>query len=371
MLLKILGDKKWHEMDALISQVGKKLNVPPRKMPAMYGPTHQAKSRLKKRGLVKVEYRGGPVAITDLGVRHLSPNPPVAMPEAVWMATAILHRDHGADELFTAGQIADVVADKNLCAKPPSRAGLQAAITGTCVANTNAGSANHRLLYRAKPGKYRLYHKGDDYHKSRKGGMTHPGPKGLSPGHKDLVQWYKDIYNKRAIGDGQVVKRLASGPESPALAFRASLRYSKRTRSADSELEYAAARVIAGFLNSGDGDLLIGVGDQGQLLGLGDDFSTFSGGGRPSVDAFVQRLASVIDDHLGEGARANITINMVQVDGKDICHCSVAKSSSPAYLLYRKKGEPPQQQFIIRTADTTRHLIVEDAVEYILKHFHR
>ena len=250
VLLNVLKDGRRHNMDYIIVKVCKKMDVPPRKARHMHKPTQQAKSLLKKRGLVEVEYYGGPVTITPTGMRHLSRNPSLTMPEAVWIAAAILHKDYGADELFTVGQIAGTVADRNIYSKPPSKTSLQTAITGTCVANANAASANHRLLYRAKPGKYRLYHKGDDYHKSRRGGLTCPKPNNLPPKYKELVKWYKEIYNKREMGDAQVVRKLIAKPESDVLEFKSSLRYNKRERRVDCELEYAVAKTIAGFLNA-------------------------------------------------------------------------------------------------------------------------
>ena len=363
VLLNMLKDGRRRSMDYIIDRVCKKMDVPQREAVHMYGPTHKAKSLLKKRGLVEVEYRGGPVAITPLGMRHLSRNPSLTMPEAVWIATAILHKDHGADELFTVGQIADTVADRSVYSKPPSKTSLQTAITGTCVANTNAASANHRLLYRAKPGKYRLYHKGDDYHKSRKGGLTCPKPDSLPPKYRELVKWYKKIYNKREMGDGQVLKKLITRPESDVLEFKSSLRYSKKERRVDCELEYAVAKAIAGFLNAKGGDILIGIDGHGALVGLADDFSTFKSRPQP-VDSFQRHLVNVIDNYLGHSAHAGITIKMVQVDGKDACHCVVSRSPSPVYL-----GGKRGQEFAIRAGNTTKSLGIEEAVKYIQRRF--
>lgn len=365
VLLRILGDGRRHDMDFLIRKTCEKMDVSTRNIDQMYKPIHHAKSMLKKLGFVKVEYHGGPVIITPSGKKSLSHNPSVTMAEAAWIATAILHRDYGADELFTVGQIADMVDDRKIYTKPHSKTSLQTAITGTCVANTNATSANHRLLYRAKQGRYRLYHKGDDHHKSRKGGLTCPKPNDLPSKYKGLVKWYKDIYNKREMGDGQVVKRLASKPESDTLEFKSSLRYSKKGHCVDNKLEDEVARTIAGFLNSKGGNLLIGVDDHGTLLGLEDDFGTLGRRHQP-VDDFQQRILTIIDNQLGRAAHLNITIKMVQVEGKDICHCIVSKSPTPTYL--DRKGEP--QQFLVRNVNTTRPLNIKDAVTHILKHFH-
>ena len=345
-------------MDSLIRRVGKKIDVPPRNMKRLYKPMLSAKSMLKKQGFLEVKYFGGPVRITPTGKKELLKNPDITLPAAVWIATAILHRDHGADELFTPEQIVDKVAKK----RTYNRQSLQTTISSVCVANTDAYSTNHRMLYRVKPGKYRLYHKDDDYHKSRKGGITCPKTKDIPAKYKSLVKWYKEIYNKRKMGDGQVIKKLLSKPESQTLEFKSSLRYDRQTRQINHALEFGVAKTLAGFLNSRGGDLLIGVDDHHGKLGLQDDFSTFPKRHQPA-DVFQQHLTNVIDKYLGTGAHANISIEMVNVDGKDLCHCVAQESTEPVYL------NSDDQYFFIRAGSTTKSLNIEDAVKYIRASF--
>lgn len=358
VLLKALGDGRWHKTDSLIRHVSKKFDVPPRSMMRLYKPMLGAKSMLKKQGFLEVKYFGGPVRITPAGKKELLKNPDVTLPAAVWIATATLHRDHGADELFTPEQIVEKVPNKRIYNKQS----LQTTISSVCVANTSAYSTNHRMLYRVKPGRYRLYHNGDDYHKSRKGGITCPKAKDIPSKYKDLVKWYKEIYNKRKMGNGQVIKKLLSKPESQTLEFKSSLRYDKRTRQINHVLEFEVAKTLAGFLNSRGGDLLIGVDDHHGKLGLHDDFSTFGKRYQPA-DVFQQHLTNVIDKYLGTGAHASISIEMVQVDGKDLCHCIAQKSTEPVYL----NGDT--QYFFIRAGSTTKSLNIEDAVKYIRASF--
>ena len=355
VLLKSLGDGRWHGMDSLIHRVGRKMDVPTRSMKYVYKPLLSAKSMLKKQGYLEVKYFGGPVRITPAGKKELLKNPDVTLPTAVWIATATLHRDHGADELFTPEEIVDKVDNKRVYNKQS----LQTTISSVCVANTSAYSTNHRMLYRVKPGKYRLYHNGDDYHKSRKGGITCPRAKDIPSKYKDLVKWYKEIYNKRRMGDGQVIKKLLLKPESQTLEFKSSLRYDKRTHQINHDLEFDMAKTLAGFLNSRGGDLLIGVDDHRGRLGLYDDFSTFGNRHHPA-DVFQQHITNIIDKYLGTGAHAYISIEMVQVDGKDLCHCIAQKSTEPVYL---NNGDA--QYFFIRAGSTTKRLNIEDAVKYI------
>ena len=244
VLLKVLGDGRWHKMDSLLHRVGKKMDVPSRSMKSLYKPMLSAKSMLKKQGFLEVKYFGGPVRITPAGKKELLKNPDVTLPVAVWIATATLHRDHGADELFTPEQIVDKVDNRRIYNKQS----LQTTISSVCVANTNAYSTNHRMLYRVKPGKYRLYHNGDDYHKSRKGGIICPKIKDIPSKYKDLIKWYKEIYNRRKMGDGQVIKKLLSKPESQKLEFKSSLRFDKRTHQINRNLELMLLKPLLDFL---------------------------------------------------------------------------------------------------------------------------
>ena len=66
---------------------------------------------------------------------------------------------------------------------------------------------------------------------------------------------------------------MAAG-ESQTLEFKSSARWNVRAASPDKKLEHAITKTVCAFLNAEGGTLLIGVDDNGQVLGLEDDWRT-------------------------------------------------------------------------------------------------
>ena len=112
---------------------------------------------------------------------------------AVWIATALLHRENKEKEDFQIKDIFQKVRDEDLIQTADST--IMAHITVHCVANTKPWPNKHRKLYRTLPGWYRLYKDGDDYHASREGGWTIPSPSEMPSKYRDLIEWYNAEYN--------------------------------------------------------------------------------------------------------------------------------------------------------------------------------
>jgi predicted HTH transcriptional regulator len=64
--------------------------------------------------------------------------------------------------------------------------------------------------------------------------------------------------------------------ESKSLEFKSTLRWSlKENRRDDKGVTHAALKTIAAFLNTEGGDLLIGVADDGSIVGIERDVLAF------------------------------------------------------------------------------------------------
>ena len=82
------------------------------------------------------------------------------------------------------------------------------------------------------------------------------------------------------------VSELAKLPESQTLEFKSSMRYDRRNGGANKALEQVIARSVAGLMNARGGVLLIGVADDGEILGI-DDFHELAGRLRDAAVEFV------------------------------------------------------------------------------------
>ena len=88
------------------------------------------------------------------------------------------------------------------------------------------------------------------------------------------------------------------------------------------------AKTIAAFLNSAGGTLVIGVEDDGHVLGLEQDLQTMRG----SKDRLEQALTSLVCDRIGAEYASFIKNRFEEIDGQTICVVDVEKAPVPAYM---------------------------------------
>lgn len=69
----------------------------------------------------------------------------------------------------------------------------------------------------------------------------------------------------------------------------------------DEAMETVIAKTVAAFMNSGGGTLLIGVDDDGRLIGLGPDYATLK---TPDADRFELWIRDLWGQRLGTNAAA-------------------------------------------------------------------
>jgi predicted HTH transcriptional regulator len=126
-------------------------------------------------------------------------------------------------------------------------------------------------------------------------------------------------------------------------------------------LERAVVKAVAGMLNSEGGKLLIGVADDGTVIGLEADYQTL---GKQNRDGFKVTLSNLLEARLGVNTLPLIQIDFESVDGRDICVVTADSSTFPVYV---KEGN--EEKFFVRTHNATRPLEVSEAMEYIEERF--
>ena len=153
------------------------------------------------------------------------------------------------------------------------------------------------------------------------------------------------------------IGELIAAGESATLEFKSSLRWDMRQRQVNKGLQKVIAKAVGGFLNTEGGTLLIGVADDGAVLGIGDDIAST---GRRDRDGFLQALYQTFANHLGESVSPQVDVSFDTVDSKEICRVKVESSQHPVYFT-----DGQVKEFYIRFGSSTRALDVEKAQEYI------
>jgi len=187
---------------------------------------------------------------------------------------------------------------------------------------------------------------------------------------------YKRITDDRAFGEAvknflfdrylrahRQAEELIKQGESKTLEFKATLRWSlKEDRQDDKNVTHAALKTIAAFLNTEGGDLLIGVGDDGSVVGIERDRLD-------NDDKFMRHLAQVVRNGLGDRASTCIDPKMQIVQGKAVCVVTCQRSPEPVFLKWKAIGATPDGDFYVRSGPGSIRLSPESAREYIRTRF--
>ena len=151
--------------------------------------------------------------------------------------------------------------------------------------------------------------------------------------------------------------------QSKSLEFKSTLRWSlKEDRVDDKGVTYAALKTIAAFLNTEGGDLLLGVADNGSIVGIERDQLE-------NDDKFMRHLAQVVRNGMGDRAGTCIDPNTQMVQGKTVCVVSCQRSPEPVFLKWKGVESAPEGDFFVRSGPGTVKLPPESAKEYIRTRF--
>ncbi len=145
--------------------------------------------------------------------------------------------------------------------------------------------------------------------------------------------------------------------EDDGLEFKSSFRYDFRLQKVNKALEAVIVKTLAGFMNAQGGSLLIGVADDGGIVGLEKDYQTLQ---RKDSDGYTQALMSTVAERLGTPTCRLLRIVFSRQEGMEVCRIIVLPSLVPVYAK-----EDKQSKFYIRTASGTREMDLQEAVGFI------
>lgn len=161
--------------------------------------------------------------------------------------------------------------------------------------------------------------------------------------------------NKRKIDrtETDLLKLIESG-EGNHLEFKSSLRWDYQQHSVNPRLEEVIFKTIAAFSNGEGGMLIIGVDDDGKILGLEKDFQTMK---RFGPDFFEIHLRNLLNTHFGITFSTNqLSINFPEAKGSLICTIEIEKSSEPVYLSVTDKNGNKAEKFYIRSGNSSQEI---------------
>jgi hypothetical protein len=150
---------------------------------------------------------------------------------------------------------------------------------------------------------------------------------------------------------------LISEGEHESLEFKSSLRWDWKLGKVNKHLEAVIAKTLCGMMNHKGGMLLIGVDDDGQILGIEKDWETLKHSNR---DGFEQRIVVLTTSHLGGHNTGALRMEFHRVEEKTIAIVRIDPAHEPVFC---KDGN--LQRYYLRAGNTTRELDTQEALAHM------
>lgn len=177
---------------------------------------------------------------------------------------------------------------------------------------------------------------------------------------RDMVDEFKhknpNLFVQKTDSPEEIIKLIKKG-ENERLEFKSTLRANLHTGEHDKKIENAALKTIVAFLNSEGGTLLIGVSNEGEILGIEKD-------GFENNDRFNRHFTNLIKERIGNEFLPYMNFELVLIENKNILKIECRKSEKPVFLKCEGKEE-----FYIRVGASSLELIGSKILEYIKHKF--
>jgi len=159
-----------------------------------------------------------------------------------------------------------------------------------------------------------------------------------------------------------------SGGENQFREFKSALRIDLNQGVVNPKLEDVIVKSIAAFSNGEGGLLLIGVADDGSIIGLESDFSSLK---KQDSDYFEIHLRNLLKQQFGISfITTSMSIEFPVLEGKEICAITIMKGKEPVYMTTVDKNGNKTERFYVRSGNSSQEIqSLREITEYIGKRF--
>ncbi len=151
-----------------------------------------------------------------------------------------------------------------------------------------------------------------------------------------------------------LLRRIAEG-EGARIEFKETLAVDTYTGDPKDAEKGQSLKEIAAFLNTGGGELLIGVSDKGEIKGIGRDLPHCN---HKNENGLIEKINQMVTERLQPLPHGLVQPRVEPLPGGSICLVQVAPSATPVYLngdIYTREG------------NITKKLTTQQAAEWMQK----
>jgi hypothetical protein len=161
------------------------------------------------------------------------------------------------------------------------------------------------------------------------------------------------------VAPGELVR----AGEGQYVEFKASLLWDYREQRVNKELYLPVLKNTAAFMNASGGFVVIGVSDDGEILGLQPDLQAMR---KPDADGFENTFNNAFNQMIGVEFRQFVDVAFPEIETEMICLLRVRPSDHPVFLNH--KG---QESFYIRAGNASQPLSISQAARYISRRYEK
>lgn len=168
------------------------------------------------------------------------------------------------------------------------------------------------------------------------------------------------------VGEVSIEDLIRDG-ESNELELKSSLRWNYKEGRVDKKMEEVIMKSISAFSNFEGGTLIIGVNDEGNVLGLDRDYASIDG----NKDKFEIHIRNLINSNFGKvfsTNNINITFHEIE-EGVEICKIDIPKGNKPLFLTVSDNNGQKHEKFYVRSGNSSQELSMSEISEYVSGRF--
>ncbi len=156
---------------------------------------------------------------------------------------------------------------------------------------------------------------------------------------------------------GEDLQSLIHRGENMHLEFKSTMRMNLRSGKPGKEIELAWLKGVAAFLNTEGGIVILGVEDDGNLLGLAADVFE-------NEDRCRLHFKNLFNQHLGPQFSKYVRFETYTLDGRLLAAVECERAEEPVFLVHNQ-GE----SFYIRSGPSNMELSISQALSYLRRRF--
>lgn len=171
---------------------------------------------------------------------------------------------------------------------------------------------------------------------------------------------------EEAVEPASLEDLIAEG-ESDEMEFKSTLRWDLKEGGVNKKLEEVITKTVAALGNSKGGTLLIGVADDGEILGLEPDYNSLTS---PTRDGFELHLRNLLNQQFGPTfVTSKVAVRFHAVGDKQVCQVETQPAKEPVIVTLKDKNGHAVEKFYARSGNSSQEIPLSEMNAYIKGRF--